>query len=58
VGFLVMEAVRYSFNYLKYAASLRASRHEPPAVSIVEAALNRGRLSSTPLAVAQPSKRS
>jgi hypothetical protein len=29
VGFLVMEAVRYGFNHLKYAAFLRASRLEP-----------------------------
>src|ERR1700751_1618827 len=31
VGFLVMEAVRYCFNYRKYAALLSASRTEPRA---------------------------
>ncbi len=29
VGFLVMEAVRYCFNYRRYAALLSASRPEP-----------------------------
>jgi hypothetical protein len=32
VGFLVMEAVRYGFNHLKYAAFLSASGSEPPPV--------------------------
>jgi hypothetical protein len=31
VGFLVMEAVRYCFNYRKYTALLSASRTEPRA---------------------------